>query len=292
MAFTFSFSLPWGPHGASTAEQGVAGILHGPRDPGRVPGPTRAPPLPPLSPEPPRFIREPRDQIGVSGGVASFVCQATGDPKPRVTWNKKGKKVNSQRFEVSLVKGDSLGPVPPHPASVGTTQLSPRSHLGSQGHACLAGHPFRLEPFSHPQPASACSVRALPSRLALPPWCCVVSSRALPSLNRTSHTQTYVHHHSTQKGIHNSVLVHVKRRTHFCIQHAFSRLSHRLACACHAPTYTPCPCSCTYQALFHCPQCICRGHPHLVQTAATALPAVTPGPQPPPDLSSLPTADG
>ncbi|XP_029421179.1 receptor-type tyrosine-protein phosphatase S isoform X10 [Nannospalax galili] len=49
--------------------------------------------------EPPRFIKEPRDQIGVSGGVASFVCQATGDPKPRVTWNKKGKKVNSQRFE-------------------------------------------------------------------------------------------------------------------------------------------------------------------------------------------------
>uniref|UniRef100_A0A7N4NS37 protein-tyrosine-phosphatase n=1 Tax=Sarcophilus harrisii TaxID=9305 RepID=A0A7N4NS37_SARHA len=44
-------------------------------------------------------LPEPRDQIGVSGGVASFVCQATGDPKPRVTWNKKGKKVNSQRFE-------------------------------------------------------------------------------------------------------------------------------------------------------------------------------------------------
>uniref|UniRef100_A0A8D0GZE0 Receptor-type tyrosine-protein phosphatase S n=1 Tax=Sphenodon punctatus TaxID=8508 RepID=A0A8D0GZE0_SPHPU len=48
---------------------------------------------------PPEFIKKPVDQIGVSGGVASFVCQATGDPKPRVTWNKKGKKVNSQRFE-------------------------------------------------------------------------------------------------------------------------------------------------------------------------------------------------
>ncbi|KAM6466146.1 receptor-type tyrosine-protein phosphatase S isoform 8-T11 [Liasis olivaceus] len=48
---------------------------------------------------PPQFIKHPVDQIGVSGGVASFVCQATGDPKPRVTWNKKGKKVNSQRFE-------------------------------------------------------------------------------------------------------------------------------------------------------------------------------------------------
>uniref|UniRef100_A0A672SEZ0 protein-tyrosine-phosphatase n=1 Tax=Sinocyclocheilus grahami TaxID=75366 RepID=A0A672SEZ0_SINGR len=39
------------------------------------------------------------DQIGVSGGVVSFVCQAAGDPKPQVFWNKKGKKVNSQRIE-------------------------------------------------------------------------------------------------------------------------------------------------------------------------------------------------
>ncbi|KAJ8374392.1 hypothetical protein SKAU_G00049720 [Synaphobranchus kaupii] len=48
---------------------------------------------------PPRFTKVPLDQIGVSGGVVSFVCQATGDPKPRVSWNKKGKKVNSQRIE-------------------------------------------------------------------------------------------------------------------------------------------------------------------------------------------------
>ncbi|KAJ3600067.1 hypothetical protein NHX12_034019, partial [Muraenolepis orangiensis] len=47
----------------------------------------------------PRFTKVPIDQIGVSGGVVSFVCQATGDPKPRVSWNKKGKKVNSQRIE-------------------------------------------------------------------------------------------------------------------------------------------------------------------------------------------------
>ncbi|XP_040273659.1 receptor-type tyrosine-protein phosphatase S isoform X9 [Bufo bufo] len=47
----------------------------------------------------PEFIKRPTDEIGVSGGVASFVCQAAGDPKPRVTWNKRGKKVNSQRFE-------------------------------------------------------------------------------------------------------------------------------------------------------------------------------------------------
>ncbi|XP_029473569.1 receptor-type tyrosine-protein phosphatase F isoform X2 [Rhinatrema bivittatum] len=48
----------------------------------------------------PSFIKKPDDQIGISGGVASFVCQATGDPKPRITWMKKGKKVSSQRFEV------------------------------------------------------------------------------------------------------------------------------------------------------------------------------------------------
>uniref|UniRef100_A0A8B9X9F9 Receptor-type tyrosine-protein phosphatase S n=1 Tax=Bos mutus grunniens TaxID=30521 RepID=A0A8B9X9F9_BOSMU len=64
-------------------------------------------PFPLLSPEPPRFIKEPKDQIGVSGGVASFVCQATGDPKPRVTWNKKGKKVNSQRFETIEFDGSA-----------------------------------------------------------------------------------------------------------------------------------------------------------------------------------------
>uniref|UniRef100_A0A3Q2X3G0 protein-tyrosine-phosphatase n=1 Tax=Haplochromis burtoni TaxID=8153 RepID=A0A3Q2X3G0_HAPBU len=48
---------------------------------------------------PPKFTKTPTDQIGVSGGVASFVCQATGNPKPSVYWNKKGKKVNSQRIE-------------------------------------------------------------------------------------------------------------------------------------------------------------------------------------------------
>ncbi|XP_077411571.1 receptor-type tyrosine-protein phosphatase F isoform X5 [Vanacampus margaritifer] len=48
----------------------------------------------------PSFIKSPEDQTGISGGVASFVCQASGEPKPRITWMKKGKKVSSQRFEV------------------------------------------------------------------------------------------------------------------------------------------------------------------------------------------------
>ncbi|NXI23374.1 PTPRD phosphatase, partial [Sterrhoptilus dennistouni] len=48
----------------------------------------------------PKFTRTPVDQTGVSGGVASFICQATGDPRPKIVWNKKGKKVSNQRFEV------------------------------------------------------------------------------------------------------------------------------------------------------------------------------------------------
>ncbi|XP_039538126.1 receptor-type tyrosine-protein phosphatase S isoform X22 [Pimephales promelas] len=47
----------------------------------------------------PQFTKRPQNLIGVSGGVVSFVCQAAGDPKPKVTWNKKGKRVNSQRIE-------------------------------------------------------------------------------------------------------------------------------------------------------------------------------------------------
>ncbi|XP_057200354.1 receptor-type tyrosine-protein phosphatase S isoform X19 [Triplophysa rosa] len=49
---------------------------------------------------PPKFLRTPDDQTGVQGGVASFICQATGDPRPKIVWNKKGKRVSNQRFEV------------------------------------------------------------------------------------------------------------------------------------------------------------------------------------------------
>ncbi|XP_076838306.1 receptor-type tyrosine-protein phosphatase S-like [Brachyhypopomus gauderio] len=45
----------------------------------------------------PTFIKRPTDQMGVYGGVVSFVCQATGDPKPQVNWS--NKKVNSQGIE-------------------------------------------------------------------------------------------------------------------------------------------------------------------------------------------------
>ncbi|XP_072220633.1 receptor-type tyrosine-protein phosphatase S-like isoform X2 [Leuresthes tenuis] len=59
----------------------------------------------------PRFIKSPTDQIGVSGGAASFVCQATANPKPVVYWNKKGKKVNSQRIEVTIEFDEGAGAV-------------------------------------------------------------------------------------------------------------------------------------------------------------------------------------
>ncbi|XP_047436471.1 receptor-type tyrosine-protein phosphatase S-like isoform X27 [Mugil cephalus] len=60
---------------------------------------------------PPKFLRTPNDQIGVQGGVASFICQATGDPRPKIVWNKKGKKVSNQRFEVVIEFDDGSGSV-------------------------------------------------------------------------------------------------------------------------------------------------------------------------------------
>ncbi|XP_068593705.1 receptor-type tyrosine-protein phosphatase S-like isoform X4 [Cebidichthys violaceus] len=63
------------------------------------------------APAPPKFTKIPTDQIGVSGGVASFVCQASGNPKPVVYWNKKGKKVNSQRIEVTVEFDEGAGAV-------------------------------------------------------------------------------------------------------------------------------------------------------------------------------------
>ncbi|XP_063317008.1 receptor-type tyrosine-protein phosphatase F-like [Pelmatolapia mariae] len=58
----------------------------------------------------PSFITFPVNQTGISGGVASFVCQATGEPKPTITWFKIGKKISSQRFEVIEFDG-GLGSV-------------------------------------------------------------------------------------------------------------------------------------------------------------------------------------
>ncbi|XP_035525495.1 receptor-type tyrosine-protein phosphatase F-like [Morone saxatilis] len=48
----------------------------------------------------PEFTKVPVDQVGVSGGEISFECQATGNPKPRVSWVKRGMKISFQHFEI------------------------------------------------------------------------------------------------------------------------------------------------------------------------------------------------
>ncbi|XP_035385711.1 receptor-type tyrosine-protein phosphatase delta isoform X5 [Electrophorus electricus] len=60
---------------------------------------------------PPKFLRTPNDQTGVQGGVASFICQASGEPRPKIVWNKKGKRVSNQRFEVVIEFDDGSGSV-------------------------------------------------------------------------------------------------------------------------------------------------------------------------------------
>lgn len=157
-----------------------------PWGPGHLPGSTGAPLFPALFPEPPRFIKEPKDQIGVSGGVASFVCQATGDPKPRVTWNKKGKKVNSQRFEVSRGCGEVAWGRSGSVMEV-VTEMSPRRNAGSQGRAGGAGHPLQRDPSpTHSHHVAPRLPSKGPARLACSaPLCCVAPSRALPSLSLT-----------------------------------------------------------------------------------------------------------
>lgn len=176
-----------GPRGTSVARRTGGYVYLAPWGPGHMPRPTRAP-FPLLSPEPPRFIKEPKDQIGVSGGVASFVCQATGDPKPRVTWNKKGKKVNSQRFEVSgqgregrQPRASPPDPTPPPPWGHGRSAMEavPGTFLRGAGSLSIWDPSLRPPPPWQVQ-GDTCSVRALPGSLVLPPVCCVSSSSALP----------------------------------------------------------------------------------------------------------------
>lgn len=170
-------------------------MLAWPPGPGPRAGPIGASLLPALSPEPPRFIKEPKDQIGVSGGVASFVCQATGDPKPRVTWNKKGKKVNSQRFEVSRRRGRGGQPGASTPSPRGDHGGShrrrhrngPQVSRGSRGWA-----PPQPGPCSPPPPAvwpQRPPREALPGRPRSATVSCVVSSKA-PCPRGLSHAHT------------------------------------------------------------------------------------------------------
>ncbi|CAL8378033.1 unnamed protein product [Boreogadus saida] len=64
-----------------------------------------------LIPTPPKFLRTPNDQTGVQGGVASFNSKATGDPRPKIVWNKKGKKVRQTREFERPADGRPLMPI-------------------------------------------------------------------------------------------------------------------------------------------------------------------------------------
>lgn len=162
--------------------------MRGPWGPGHMPRPTRAPPLPAFSPEPPRFIKEPKDQIGVSGGVASFVCQATGDPKPRVTWNKKGKKVNSQRFEVSWGDGGGeTAQAQPHPLDRATEaglKTFPRRRMGSQGWASHLSGPL---PLLHPP----CPLHEGPARFSCSATLVLCGLKQRPALSESYLTPSH-----------------------------------------------------------------------------------------------------
>ncbi|XDV17622.1 hypothetical protein PO909_023454, partial [Leuciscus waleckii] len=112
---------------------------------------------------PPKFLRTPNDQTGVQGGVASFICQATGDPRPKIVWNKKGKRVSNQRFEV-IEFDDGSGSVlriqplrtPRDEAiyecvasnSVGETSATTRLTVlrGNMGHVLFMNAPTELGP--------------------------------------------------------------------------------------------------------------------------------------------------
>uniref|UniRef100_A0A8C4QMN3 protein-tyrosine-phosphatase n=1 Tax=Eptatretus burgeri TaxID=7764 RepID=A0A8C4QMN3_EPTBU len=56
---------------------------------------------------PPRFTQKHADQAGIAGGVASFLCRVTGDPRPNITWSRRGRRLTSQRFEIIEFDGGS-----------------------------------------------------------------------------------------------------------------------------------------------------------------------------------------
>ena len=87
----------------------------------------------------PSFVKSPEDQTGISGGVASFVCQATGEPKPRITWMKKGKKVSPPRFEVGTPP-----PPPRNAVEMAETHTNTNLHNHARRDETLTGVGFSL----------------------------------------------------------------------------------------------------------------------------------------------------
>lgn len=58
--------------------------------------------------DPPRIENAPHDQVVLTGGVASFVCTAVGNPKPQLEWRKNGKRVTTQRYTVQEMPNGSV----------------------------------------------------------------------------------------------------------------------------------------------------------------------------------------
>ncbi|XP_067118377.1 tyrosine-protein phosphatase Lar-like isoform X6 [Centruroides vittatus] len=57
---------------------------------------------------PPRIETAPHDQTVATGGIASFVCIAEGNPKPQIEWRKNGKRVTTQRYTVQEMPNGSV----------------------------------------------------------------------------------------------------------------------------------------------------------------------------------------
>lgn len=124
----------------------------------------------------PNFIKSPEDQTGISGGVASFVCQAAGEPKPRITWMKKGKKVSSQRFEVTVFPCLSLAcQCLSYAAS--SWCLSSLHHQAFAQQSCFSSYPLTLiyslvlpSTTSHPSVLSLYSLRPISYSICVRVW--------------------------------------------------------------------------------------------------------------------------
>lgn len=61
-----------------------------------------------LNQEPSKIILSPKDQIVVNERVASFICLASGSPKPQIEWRKGGKKLVTLRYTVLEVASGSV----------------------------------------------------------------------------------------------------------------------------------------------------------------------------------------
>ena len=154
------------------------------------------------------------------------MCQATGDPKPRVTWNKKGKKVNSQRFEVSWVEGRQPGASAPQSRSSSVTEDAagtfPRHNVGSQGP--LPPTPCHATLPTPAAPRLPCEGPASPARSAAFMSCGLKQGPVFSEFYLALHRLT------PNTGAHRRASAHV--RTTRCasvrIPHTFPCWSHRL----------------------------------------------------------------